>query len=67
MATMITEVYDAFIAAGTPEVKARLAAEAIANYQEDIKEIKFKLNFLLVLIIPMFLAVFAKFLISILN
>jgi hypothetical protein len=32
VATMISEVYDAFIAAGTPEDKARKAAEAIANY-----------------------------------
>jgi hypothetical protein len=28
---MISEVYDAFIAAGAPEEKARKAAEAIAN------------------------------------
>lgn len=32
MATMISEVYDAFIAAGAPEDKARKAAEALANY-----------------------------------
>ena len=32
MATMISEVYDAFIAAGAPEDKARKAAEAIASY-----------------------------------
>jgi hypothetical protein len=31
MATMISEVYDAFIAAGAPEDKARKAAEAIAG------------------------------------
>jgi hypothetical protein len=30
---MISEVYDAFIAAGAPEEKARKAAEAIANYE----------------------------------
>jgi hypothetical protein len=30
---MISEVYDAFIAVGTPEEKARKAAEAIANYE----------------------------------
>jgi hypothetical protein len=29
---MISEVYDAFIAAGTPEDKARKAAETLANY-----------------------------------
>jgi hypothetical protein len=28
---MISEVYDAFIAAGTPEDKARKAAETLAN------------------------------------
>lgn len=33
MARMISEVYDAFIAVGTPEEKARKAAEAIANYE----------------------------------
>ncbi|MCC6890097.1 MAG: integrase [Hyphomicrobiales bacterium] len=31
MATMISEVYDASIAAGAPEEKARKAAEAIAS------------------------------------
>jgi hypothetical protein len=30
MATMISEVYDAFIASGAPEDKAREAAEAMA-------------------------------------
>ena len=30
---MISEVYDAFIAAGAPEDKARKAAEALANYE----------------------------------
>ena len=33
MATMISEVYDAFLAAGAPEEKARKAAEAIAKNQ----------------------------------
>ena len=33
MATMIAEVYDALIAAGAPEEKARKAAEAIAGYE----------------------------------
>jgi uncharacterized protein YcaQ len=32
VSTMISEVYDAFIAAGTPEDKARKAAETLANY-----------------------------------
>jgi hypothetical protein len=33
MATMISEVYDAFRASGTPEDKARKAAEAMAAYE----------------------------------
>ncbi|EJW10576.1 hypothetical protein A33M_4263 [Rhodovulum sp. PH10] len=33
MTTMISEVYDAFVAAGAPEDKARRAAEAVANYE----------------------------------
>lgn len=32
MSTMISEVYDALLAAGAPEEKARRAAEALANY-----------------------------------
>ena len=31
---MIAEVYDAFLAAGAPEDKARKAAEAISNYDQ---------------------------------
>jgi len=62
MTTMITEVYDALLDAGASEEKARNAAEAIADHQGDIKEIKFKLNFLLILVVPMFLAIFGKFL-----
>jgi hypothetical protein len=31
VSTMISEVYDAFIAAGAPEDKARKAAETLAN------------------------------------
>jgi hypothetical protein len=33
MTTMIAELYDALIAAGSPEDKARKAAEAIAGYE----------------------------------
>jgi hypothetical protein len=32
MTTMIAEVYDALMAAGSPEDKARKAAEAVAGY-----------------------------------
>ena len=34
MSTMILEVYDALIEAGASEGKARLAAEAVAQYDE---------------------------------
>lgn len=37
MSTMITEVYDALIAAGAPDDKARSAASAMSN---DILEMK---------------------------
>ncbi len=40
MSTMITEVYDAFTAAGAPEDKARAAAQAVAQYDKDIAEVK---------------------------
>ncbi len=33
MTTMIAEVYDALMAAGSPEDKARKAAEAVAGYE----------------------------------
>lgn len=32
MTTMIAEIYDALLAAGSPEDKARKAAEAVAGY-----------------------------------
>ena len=40
MATMISEVYDAFIAAGAPEDKARKAAEALAAYESRFSHIE---------------------------
>lgn len=39
MSTMISEVYDAFIAAGAPEDKARRAAEAVAAYENRFSRI----------------------------
>lgn len=36
---MISEVYDAFIACGAPEDKARKAAEALANYENRFSRI----------------------------
>jgi hypothetical protein len=40
VATMISEVYDAFIAAGAPEEKARKAAEALANYDQRFDRVE---------------------------
>jgi hypothetical protein len=39
VSTMISEVYDAFIAAGTPEDKARKAAEALADHKNRFSPI----------------------------
>lgn len=36
---MISEVYDAFIAAGAPEDKARKAAEALADHENRFTKI----------------------------
>ncbi len=46
MATMISEVYDAFIASGAPEDKARKAVEAIAAYEGRFNKIENDLNIL---------------------
>jgi hypothetical protein len=40
VATMISEVYDAFIAAGAPEEKARKAAEALVNYDQRFDRVE---------------------------
>ncbi len=40
MATMISEVYDAFIASGAPEDEAREAAEAMAAYDGRFNKIE---------------------------
>jgi hypothetical protein len=39
VATMISEVYEAFVSAGAPEDKARKAAEALANYDTRFTKI----------------------------
>ena len=44
MTTMIAEVYDAFKDAGANDDKARAAAQAIADYQKDIADIKSELK-----------------------
>jgi hypothetical protein len=46
MATMISEVYDAFIASGAPEDKAREAAVAMAAYEGRFNKIEGDLNLL---------------------
>jgi len=42
--TMIAEVYDALVAAGSPEDKARKAAEAIAGYENRFAAIEQRLT-----------------------
>ncbi|WP_295846005.1 integrase [Tardiphaga sp.] len=46
MATMISEVYDAFIGSGAPEEKARKAAEAMATYEGRFNKIENNLSLL---------------------
>ena len=72
MKLMIAEIYDAFIAAGTDEKKSRAAAEAVADYQEQINNIKtsiydirgllksldWKLNFILAFLVALLLKIF---------
>jgi len=40
MATMVSEVYDALVEAGASQEKARKAAEAVANYDGRIGDIR---------------------------
>ena len=54
MAMMMTELYDALIAAGAPEEKARAAAERVADYktrfsgiESDLKLLKWTVAFIL--------------------
>ncbi len=44
MTTLIAEVYDAFKDAGAEDTKARAAAQAIADYQRDISDVKSELK-----------------------
>ena len=39
MSIMISEVYDAFVAAGAPEDKARKAAEALTGHEDRFAKI----------------------------
>jgi hypothetical protein len=43
MTTMIAEVYDALVAAGSPADKARRAAEAVAGYENQFAGIENRL------------------------
>ncbi len=44
MTTMIAELYDALIAAGAPEDKARKAAETVAAYENRFASMDMKLT-----------------------
>lgn len=44
MSTMISEVYDALKEAGASEEKARLAAEAVAQYDERFNRLEVRLE-----------------------
>ena len=46
MSTMISEVYDAFKAAGAPEDKAKAAAEALAGYENRFTKVDADLSLL---------------------
>ena len=71
MATMISEVYDAFRSAGVPEDKARAAAEAlsedqlatksdIAKLEKEITDVKWMLGLVIVaVVIPLIKPFFA--------
>jgi hypothetical protein len=46
MATMISEVYDALLAAGAPQDKARKAAEVLASYDPQFADVRADLKVL---------------------
>lgn len=67
MATMISEVYDAFVAAGAPEDKARKAAEALADYENrftridaELLVLKWMVGFVIALDIAIIVRVFVR-------
>jgi hypothetical protein len=64
---MISEVYDAFIAAGAPEEKARKAAEALANYENrftrvdaELLVLKWMVGFVIALDVAILIRVFFR-------
>lgn len=44
MTMMLTEIYDAFRAAGVDEEKSRRAAEAVAAYENRLNDLNFTLR-----------------------
>lgn len=65
MATMISEIYDAFLAAGTPEDKARKAAETLADHESrfgrieaDLLVLKWMTGFVLAGVVAVAIRVF---------
>jgi hypothetical protein len=67
VATMISEVYDAFIAAGAPEEKARKAAEALADYENrftridaELLVVKWMVGFVIALDVAILIRVFFR-------
>lgn len=65
MSIMISEVYDAFVAAGAPEEKARRAAEALTVYESrfwklenDMAVIKWMIGFVMALLSAVALKLF---------
>jgi hypothetical protein len=67
VATMISEVYDAFIAAGAPEDKARKAAETLADYENrftrigaELLVVKWMVGFVIALDVAILIRVFFR-------
>lgn len=63
MATMISEVYDAFVSAGAPEDKARKAAEALAAYENRFTKFEGELlvlKWMVGIVIALDLAILAR-------
>jgi hypothetical protein len=61
MTTMISEVYDAFLAAGTPEDKARAAAaydQRFAKIEGDLSLLKWMVGFNLALTVAVLFKLF---------
>ena len=57
MALMLSKTYDALVAAGAPEDKARAAAEEVANLHNRLPGIEIMLAVFMVIQIPMTTAI----------